>query len=124
MEKWENESVLFEIEDGILIGTYKTQVVDLALAMDITEKRNSFTRERRLPVLVDYRNVNFTTKEARDYFANDKLASRNIIAMAILINSPVGKIITSFFLKLSKPDYHIKVFNHKGKAFSWLSQYK
>jgi hypothetical protein len=122
MEKLEKEWASFEVVDNILIGTYFAREVNLEVAQKVTVDRHNYTKDRKYPVLVDYRLVSSTTKQARDYF-NSEYASQNLTAMAVLIDSPVGKIIAAFFLKIIKPTYRIKVFTDKPKALKWLSQF-
>jgi hypothetical protein len=112
----------FEIVDDILIGTYLAEEVNFEVAEKVTVERHNFTKGKNYPVLVDYRRVTKTTKEARDYFCTE-YAYKNLVAMAVLIDSPVGKIISAFFFQIKKPPYILKIFNNKAKALKWLKQF-
>lgn len=118
----EKQLATFEIVDNMLIGTYLARNVDLKVAEQVTEERHKFTQGKKYPVLVDYRMVTNTTKEARDYFCTE-YAYKDLTAMAVLIDSPVGKIISAFFYQIMKPPYTLKIFNNKAKAIKWLKQY-
>jgi len=119
---YENDLVKLSIKEGILYGTYKVKNVDLAVASEITRLRNDFTAGGKYPVLVDYTMVNKTTKEARGFFT-DQDASQDLTAMAILINSPVGRMLSSFFIAIYQTTYPVKIFTDKGKAVTWLKEY-
>ena len=53
-------------------------------------------------VLIDMTSVIEISKEARDYFANERTASIQR-ATALLIGSPVSRVIGNFFMGLNKP---------------------
>jgi hypothetical protein len=110
-------------EDGILIGNYKVENVDLQVGEKATKERIAFTNHKSYPILTDYSRVKSTTKEARDYFATEQ-ASNYITAMAILTDSSVGKIIVNFYLSISKPNFPTRIFTKKEEAIAWLSKYK
>src|SRR5690606_33910971 len=97
-------------DEGILFGEYKVETVDLESAKLATKERVDFTAGRQIVVLVDYTTVRKTTKEARDYLGIGE-SSDNIDAMAILIASPVGSMMTNFYLTINKPPFPLKVFS-------------
>jgi hypothetical protein len=71
--------------------------------------------------LVDYCSVSETSKDARDYFTTQS-ASEGLSAMAILIDSPVGKMLGSFFIAIYKTSYPVRIFTKKDKALNWLKK--
>jgi len=117
-----SDKVAYEIRDGILHSCFLVSHLDLESAKDAVKERHVFTEGISYPSYVDTSNVISTTKEARDYLIGEE-ASRNITAMAFYIDSPVGKIITSFFLKIKKPPYPLKIFSSKEKAIEWLQTF-
>lgn len=70
-------------------------------------------------LVVDMRQVNSVTKEARDYYSNDDVASGRC-GIAMLVNSYFSKIIANFFIAYAKPAYPIQLFTSKEKAIHWL----
>ncbi|MFW5701116.1 MAG: hypothetical protein ACOCVN_01730 [bacterium] len=111
----------YEIQNGILIGRFNVEVIDLEIAKQITKDRHNFAKGKEYPTLVDFRKVSSTTKEARDFF-NGSVAAKNILCMAVLIDSEVGRIIASFFLKFNKPAYELKLFTKEEEALKWLEE--
>jgi hypothetical protein len=109
----------YEIKNGVLIGRFNVDFIDLEIAKKITKDRHNFAKGKEYPTLVDFRKVSSTTKEARDFF-NGKVAAKNITCMAVLINSEVGRMIASFFLKFNKPAYELKLFSKEQDAIDWL----
>lgn len=113
------EYVDYEVLDNVLVGTLKAQHIDREIAIKATQSRHNISKGKDYAVCVDSRNVISTTKEARDYF-NGETASKNVVAMAVVINSVLGKMLASFFLSINKPKYPSKIFTNKEKAINWL----
>ena len=70
-------------------------------------------------VLIDMTAVTEITKEARDYFANKRTASIQR-ATALLIGSPVSRLIGNFFMGLNRPISPTRLFTNPHKAIQWL----
>ena len=76
-------------------------------------------RKRKTRVLIDMTTVSEISKEARDYFANERTASIQR-ATALLIGSPVSRVIGNFFMGLNKPVSPTRLFTDPQKAIRWL----
>lgn len=87
----------------------------------IEKIRNKMNRKKCL-VLVDMKKVTDVSKEARDYFANERTSSIQL-ATALLIGSPVSRIIGNFFLEMSKPICPTKMFTKMDNAIKWLQTF-
>jgi hypothetical protein len=123
-ENYYNGTILeLWLDDGILHGVYKVDKVDLDTAKMATRERLSFTNGKSYPVLTDYTKVKTTLKEARDYLSTEE-PSTGIKAIALIIDSKVGKAIYNFFMILNKPVYPMQVFNDPHEALEWLKQYR
>ncbi len=73
-------------------------------------------------VLIDMTAIAEISKEARDYFANERTASIQR-ATALLISSPVSRVIGNFFMGLNKPITPTRLFTDPQKAIQWLHTY-
>ena len=73
-------------------------------------------------VLIDMTAITEISKEARDYFANERTASIQR-ATALLISSPVSRVIGNFFMGLNKPITPTRLFTDPDKAIQWLHTY-
>ena len=73
----------------------------------------------RACVLVDLGHVHAVSKEARDYFANKRTASIQLAA-ALLVPTPMSKIIGNFSMGLNKPIGPTQLFTDSQKAINWL----
>lgn len=119
----ENEFAKFYIENGILYFHYKENVnIDLDAAKKIVTDRLNFQQDVEFPVFVDSRGIESVSRDARNYMA--QYGSEKLSASALLINSPVQRIIGEFFLKINKPEIPYRLFTNKDKALEWLQDYK
>lgn len=131
MGKIENKSAQgtfmdFEMQKGILIATYKENlVIDKNAAMVSVRERLEFTEYKEITTIVDATNVKEVTKEARDYFGSEE-GSHLLKASAIYTNSVLATYLANFLIavNLHKTLILVKLFNDKQKAIDWLNQFK
>lgn len=72
-----------------------------------------------LPMLCDLTNVVKMSKECRDHFAGPNHA-KVFTKCALIINSPISKIIGNFFLGANKPLRPTRLFTSKEDGLEWL----
>ncbi|HLL23536.1 MAG TPA: hypothetical protein VK427_15470 [Kofleriaceae bacterium] len=73
----------------------------------------------RVRVLVDMRGVRSQSREARRYFAGPE-AEKATRAVALLIGSPVSRVLANFFLRLSPQRIPTALFTQEPAAIAWL----
>ncbi|WP_242928645.1 DUF7793 family protein [Pontibacter vulgaris] len=109
--------------DGILYCIYKDiELVDLETAKICVKQRIEYSENKSYPVLFDITRVKQSTKEGRDYLANE--GNDLVIASAILIGSPMLKMSANFFIRVNKPKNPTQMFTDKNSALKWLAQFK
>ena len=112
---WDTEH---EIVWGELFGDQATE--ELAKEnVDAQESVRDGLNKEQIRVLIDMTAVTEISKEARDYFANERTASIQR-ATALLIDSPVSRVIGNFFMGLNKPISPTRLFTDSNKAIQWL----
>ena len=75
---------------------------------------------RRRPLLMDMRTVSGPLdRTAREYFAGPQYAAV-VSATALLVGSPVGRLIGSFVLRLTRPVSPGRIFTSESEALAWL----
>lgn len=74
---------------------------------------------RQIGVLVDMRGVRSQTREARQYFAGHE-AEQVTRAVALLIGSPVSRVLANFYLRLRTPRIPTALFTNEDEAIAWL----
>lgn len=110
-------------EDGIARTKVKPQAeVNLKESLENSVAVNALCNTKKFPLLVDSRQIKSISKEARDNFSIQN-RSTNINAFAVIIESPLSRIIGNFFMGLNKPSVPAKLFNNEEDAVSWLKQY-
>jgi len=109
--------------DGIARTKVKPQSeITVKEAKENSDAVNSLHSETNFPLLVDARNIKSMTKDARDHFSMNNRASY-VNAFAILIDSPLSKIIGNFFMGLNKPRVPARLFTEEEEALLWLRGY-
>ena len=96
--------------------------VSLKDSMENSTAVNSFITEKKYPLVVDSREIKSISKEARDHFSIGNRETR-INSFAIIIQSPISRIIGNLFMSFNKPSVPAKLFNTEEDAIDWLLQY-
>ena len=74
------------------------------------------------PLIIDTTEIKSIAKEARDYFSMKDRGSK-VMVLAIIIKSPLSKIIANFFMGLNKPVVPVKLFTDEETAIDWCKSY-
>lgn len=111
-------------EDGVA----RTQVkagseVILEDAQENSNAVNGLVGPPTYSLVIDTRKIKSISKEARDFFSMRGRESR-VFAFAILVDSPLSKIIGNFFMGLNKPRVPVKLFTKEEKAIDWCKKLK
>jgi hypothetical protein len=122
VNSFENKYCQLWIENGILFFVYKKGLeLTLEDAITIVKDRLDFQKGKAYPVFCDFRGVLTGSKAARDYLANE--GSELISTVALLISSPVMRVVVNFYLKIDKPKVPTVAFTEKDKALDYLNKY-
>jgi hypothetical protein len=77
------------------------------------------TGGRALPALINIINIKSISKEARDYYSSDATKEAES-AVAMLLGSPVSRVIGNFFLGLNRSVVPTRLFTSELEAIQWL----
>lgn len=77
---------------------------------------------RKCPLLIDLNGSHSISQDARRYYSSEE-AGKYISASALVIGSPVSRVLGSFFLGLNKPAYPVRLFTSEGDALEWLKEF-
>ncbi|MBI1800621.1 MAG: STAS/SEC14 domain-containing protein [Chloroflexi bacterium] len=109
-------------DDGIVRQIWAPQAeISLAQAKESVAAIVRLTHGEYIPLLVDMRRTKFVDREARAYYASP--ASRITKAVALLVSSPVSRVLANFFLGLHTPKVPIKMFTSETEALKWLKRF-
>jgi hypothetical protein len=96
--------------------------VTLADAVENIAATAKLTGGRRLPALIDLRRVRSQSADARAYLAGPD-ANRVSIAVALLIGTPISRVIGNFYLGVNRPTVPTRLFTELAEAERWLDQF-
>lgn len=75
--------------------------------------------EQRRPVLVDMSRIKGESRAARQHFGSDDAATK-YSAVALLVASPVSRVVGTFFLRLVEHKAPTRLFTDETAAIDWL----
>jgi len=116
------QKIYWDTENEIVYGELFSDISTKELAIeniDAQEIIRDNLQKKKTRVLIDMSKVTEIVKDARDYFANERTASIQR-ATALVVNSPVSRVIGNFFIGLNKPITPTQLFTDPHKAIKWL----
>jgi hypothetical protein len=87
--------------------------------MELSDISSKLADGKCLPVLADMSDVKSVDRKSREYISG-KEAMKTARSLAIIIKSPMSKVVGNFLIGLNKPPYPIKMFTSKDEAIGWL----
>ena len=118
----ENQLIRIWIQDGIMHGEYTVEEVSIEIAHKMIAARLEACGEKNFPFLANVTKVKNITKEARAAFAGGD-GVKKMPACALLVGSPVNRLLGNFFLSVSKPIVPTKLFTNMNEAETWLAKF-
>ena len=119
----DTEYFSLSIVDGIFYCYFKKiDMMDLPFTEASVKHRLKFMEGKSYPCFFDITQVKQSTKEARDYLANE--GNELVAASAILVSSPMLKMMANFFIQVNKPKNPTRLFTSQESALEWLAHFK
>ncbi len=110
-------------EDGVIQLVIRPGIkVQLADAKENSAVVAQLAAEKRRPVLVDIRALLEIEREARTYYASAERV-RLDTAVALLVGSPVTRVMANFFISINKPVIPTQLFTAEAEAVVWLKNF-
>ena len=117
------ENVEMYVRNGIFYLHYlPLEHLELEVAKKIVAERLAFKKGVAYPCLFDITKVRQSTKEARDYMADE--GNELVLASAILVTSPMLRMMANFFISVNKPKNPTRMFTDMASALEWLAPFK
>ncbi|CUH67823.1 hypothetical protein TG4357_03234 [Thalassovita gelatinovora] len=111
-------------EDGIIrVIMHPGSSEDLASAKAAIDALGKLCGGKKCPVIVDMAGTIGATQDARRYYSSEQ-ATKQMSACAMLVGSPLSKVLCSFFLGLNKPRHPVQLFTSEPDAVAWLKGYQ
>lgn len=123
LDFYKNNFASYKLEDDILLIIYSDGVsIDLKAAVQVVEDRLLLQQGERMLVICDIRGIKEINKSARDYLALE--GSVLIEAVGIIVAPPVSEILSTFYLRTSKPPIPNESFHSIEEAKIFLRNLK
>ena len=90
--------------------------------VDAQERVRDRLGKEKTRVLVDMRAIKSISRDAREYYANERTASIQR-ATALVIKSPLSRVIANFFMGLNRPLTPTRMFTDVDEAIEWLQSF-
>ena len=98
-----------------LVITYEVACTVLEVGLEIIDGPK--------PTLVLMQDMARVDRDARAFFASEEYMTRLSCQTALVVGSPVSRVIANFFVGLNRPSYPHKVFDDAERAITWLRGY-
>ena len=110
-------------ENGILrVTSLPGATQTLAQAHENMSVEVQLSGGKRRPLLVDLRGMKSFDRDARAYYAGQE-AAKYQSAIALLIGSPLSRVIGNFFIGFNKPAMPTRLFTSELEALEWLKEF-
>ncbi len=111
---------LLWVERGLLHGRFlRGAEVTREDALENLAASLALTGGHRLPALIDLREVKVQAAEARAELAGPG-AARVSGRVALLIGSPLSRVVGNFYLRFNRPGTPTRLFSSEAEAETWL----
>jgi hypothetical protein len=109
-------------EDGIMWSISKKRPPQtIEQARDSIDRLKEITNNKKVCMLIDVTNTSESSRELRDYAAEE--LPKLVKAIAMVSSSALGKMLANLFFSLKSQPYPVKMFNDEKEALAWLRQY-
>lgn len=122
MDALKTRTCSFWLDEYVRTAFHRGAEVGVEDARENLAATSRLTRGRAMPVLVDLRPVRSQSAEARSLFAGPE-ATAVSVAVALVIHSPVSRVIGNFFLGFNRPEVPTKLFTSVAEADEWLKTF-
>jgi len=107
------------LDDILYIECYPNTVMTLEGAKESTRIGGELTNDKPRPLLCDLTNVVKMTQDCRKHFAGKEHAAI-FSKCALIVTSPISRIIGNFFLGANKPLKPTRLFTDREEGLKWL----
>ncbi|MCY1054157.1 hypothetical protein [Nannocystis sp. SCPEA4] len=110
------------LEDGIVrCVVLPTATHTLTDAHENSRAVDVLAAGRKLPMLLDTRDSRGIDRDARLYYVRPEAANR-LSALAMLIDSQIGRIFGNFYTNVHRPPFPLRLFDRESDAVAWLKE--
>ena len=113
----------FLIEDNVLVVNYKEGLhITYEIAEQIVRDRLTFTKGKKMPVIINSHGVISIDKPAREFLASEN-GTVGLLATAIIVDSDYTRLLGNFFIIVNKTKIPVRIFSDIPRSVKWLQKY-
>ena len=111
----------FTVDENYIIHADYDNLVDITLQDAIREVEIALEvgKGKKVLSLTNITDVKSIEQKARQYYSGPE-AERAYKAVALIVRSPVSKMLGNFFIGLNKPTMPLQLFNTEKEGLAWL----
>lgn len=114
----------FEYKDDILyVKPFEGVFLDKLEMESLLLSAIELVEGKKYYAVIDTSNNIDSSKDARDYYANNEL-NKYRYADAFIVSSLPLRMVINFFIRVNKPSIPTKMFTTKESAFLWINELK
>lgn len=118
---WPSSTFWFD-EEGIVYSiSKKAEPPTLEQTRETLDEFKKIIGRKKVCILIDVTNSPGTTREVRNYAADE--FPKFVKAIALVSDSALGKMFANIFFTIKKQPYPTKMFTDENEAREWLRQY-
>jgi hypothetical protein len=117
-----SETIIYDSSGIVKCCIHKGYFLELVDAKENLSVIKQFGNGKPIPVLVDIRESKGGSKESRAYFSSEE-AGKIQSACALIVSSPLSRLIGNFFIGLNKTKFPTKLFLKEDEAITWLKTF-
>ncbi len=95
-------------------------VMGLAEAQEGIDKGREMAGSEPCVMLIDLSGLKSASREARDLYAKSEAHGTSVVGVALVVRTPIARIIGNFFLGFNRPPRPIRMFSDTHEAELWL----
>ncbi|MGB1015048.1 MAG: hypothetical protein ACPG4T_13005, partial [Nannocystaceae bacterium] len=116
LEKFIHEMAEIEFDGEVLQFRYHEGVyVDTSDAMDLVARASELVGSQApVPTLIHVGRVKGVSKGARDFFSSSDENLALSAAAALIVSSPIARIVANFFMGINKPKHPTRMFTSEA----------
>ncbi len=113
-------AMISKVEPGIVRIIYKADArVTIAEARENVDAVAKVVGGVHSPIFTDIRPISTIDRDSRQYFGGDE-AGEVTLATALLVDSPISRVIGNFFIGLNRSQWPVRMFSEESEAMVWL----
>jgi len=118
-------ATIWKAESGVVHMVFKaTESHDIDDAHQVVAAHNELACGERTGVLCDLRAAKAgADRAARAYYVSEESA-RYKTAMAMLVDSPLQRMLGNIFFRMNRPPYPSQMFGDEDAALAWLASFE